>query len=146
MIREVRREGEGAAHGECGCSSLRVQWWWMLTMNSHGVEISIARCVTEIVRAPNLMPFFFFFFFFFFLSCALYEQPTGTKTTYSASYGNERTPSPNFLQLAPGKKPSTQVSLVRDQPHTSRAKQENPPPTKGAEQETSNKYTGRNQK
>jgi len=25
MIREVRREGEGAAHGECGYSSLRVR-------------------------------------------------------------------------------------------------------------------------
>jgi len=56
MIREVRREGEGAAHGECGCSSLRVRWWWMLTMNSHGVEISIARCVEEMVRDPNPMP------------------------------------------------------------------------------------------
>jgi len=36
-------------------SSLRVQGWWMLTMNSHGVEISIAGCVREIVRDPNLL-------------------------------------------------------------------------------------------
>jgi len=28
----------------------------MLTMNSHGVEISIAGCVEEMVRDPNLMP------------------------------------------------------------------------------------------
>jgi len=28
----------------------------MLTMNSHGVEISIARCVEEMVRDPNPMP------------------------------------------------------------------------------------------
>jgi len=28
----------------------------MLTMNSHGVEISIAGCVGEMVRDPNLMP------------------------------------------------------------------------------------------
>jgi len=56
MIREVRREGEGAAHGEFGCSSLRVPWWWMLTINSHGVEISIAGCVREMVRPSNLMP------------------------------------------------------------------------------------------
>jgi len=28
----------------------------MLTMNSHGVEISIAGCVEEMVRHPNLMP------------------------------------------------------------------------------------------
>jgi len=28
----------------------------MLTMNSHGVEISIAGCVREMVRDPNLMP------------------------------------------------------------------------------------------
>jgi len=35
----------------------------MLTMNSHGVEISIAGCVKEMVRDPNAMSFFFFFFF-----------------------------------------------------------------------------------
>jgi len=28
----------------------------MLTMNSHGVELLIARCVGEMVRDPNLMP------------------------------------------------------------------------------------------
>ena len=33
----------------------------MLTMNSHGVEISIAECVEEMVRDSNPMPFFFFF-------------------------------------------------------------------------------------
>jgi len=38
----------------------------MLRMNSLGVEISIARCVEEVFREPNLMPFFFFFFFFFY--------------------------------------------------------------------------------
>jgi len=47
----------------------------MLTMNSHGVEISIARCVEEMVRDPNPMPFFFFPFF----SCALYYSTTGNK-------------------------------------------------------------------
>jgi len=31
----------------------------MLTMNSHGVEISIAGCVREMVHDPNPMPFFF---------------------------------------------------------------------------------------
>jgi len=56
MMREVRWEGGGAAHGECGCSSLGVREWWMLTMNSHCVEISIAGCVEEIVRDPNPMP------------------------------------------------------------------------------------------
>jgi len=56
MIREVRQEWEGAAHVECRCSSLRVRWWWMLTMNSHGVEISIAGCVEEMVRDPNPLP------------------------------------------------------------------------------------------
>jgi len=35
-------------------------------MNSHGVEISIAGCVEEMVRDPNPMSFFFFFFLFFF--------------------------------------------------------------------------------
>ena len=28
----------------------------MLTMNSHGVEISIAGCVVEMVRDSNLLP------------------------------------------------------------------------------------------
>jgi len=60
MTREVSREGGGG-------SSLRVSGWWMLTMNSHGVEISTARCVREMVRDPNPMPFFFSFLFF--LSC-----------------------------------------------------------------------------
>jgi len=55
MIREVRRKGEGAAHGECGCSSLRVRGWWMLTINCHGVEISVAECVEEMVRDRNPM-------------------------------------------------------------------------------------------
>jgi len=32
MMREVRREGGGAAHRECGCNSLRVQGQCMLTM------------------------------------------------------------------------------------------------------------------
>jgi len=60
MMREVRREGEGAAHRECGCSSLRVRWWWMLTINSHGVEISIAGCVREMTQIPCLLFFFFY--------------------------------------------------------------------------------------
>jgi len=53
MIREVRRQEEGAAHRECGSSSLRVRWWGMLTIKSHGVEFSIAGCVREMVCAPN---------------------------------------------------------------------------------------------
>jgi len=45
----------------------------MLTINSPGVEISIARCVEEMVpvgcleemvRDPNARPFFFLFFFY----------------------------------------------------------------------------------
>jgi len=38
----------------------------MLTMNSHGVEISIAGCVARMVRDPNLMPFLFFIFILFY--------------------------------------------------------------------------------
>jgi len=74
MIREVRREGKGAAHGECGCSSLRVRGR-MLTMNSHGVEFSIAGGVEELVRYPNPRSFFLFFYFFllfFFIMCSLF--------------------------------------------------------------------------
>ena len=39
----------------------------MWTMNSHGVEISIAGCVEEMVRDPNPMPFFSFFFYHAFI-------------------------------------------------------------------------------
>ena len=60
----------GAAHWECGSSSRGVLGWWILTMNSHGVEISIAGCVEKIVYNSNLIPCLFFFSFF--LSCALY--------------------------------------------------------------------------
>ena len=45
-------------------------------MNPHGVEISIAGCVEEMVRNPNLIPFFLVFFF---LSCALNDSSTGNK-------------------------------------------------------------------
>ena len=64
MMREVRREGEGAADGECGCSLLRVRGWWMLTMNSPCFEILIAGCVREMVSDSNLISFFSFSFFF----------------------------------------------------------------------------------
>jgi len=38
---------------------------WMMMMNSHGVEFSIAGGVEEIVRDPIPMPLFFSFFFIF---------------------------------------------------------------------------------
>jgi len=65
IMREVSQEGESAAHGGCGCSSLRVPEW-IFTINSHSVEILIARCVGEMVRDPNPMSFFFLFSFFLF--------------------------------------------------------------------------------
>jgi len=37
----------------------------MLTINSHGVEISIAGCVEEMVRDPNLLALFTFFSLYF---------------------------------------------------------------------------------
>jgi len=62
------------------CSSLKVPGWWMLTMKSHRVEISIAGCVGEMVRDPNPMSFFsFFLFFFFFVSCALFYSSSRYK-------------------------------------------------------------------
>ena len=51
------RESAGGGH-------LKIHGCWMLRMNSHGVEISIAGCVEEIVREPKSHAFFFFFFFF----------------------------------------------------------------------------------
>jgi len=40
-------------------------------MNSHGIEISIAGCVEELVCAPNRLPFLFLFFFFFIMRSLL---------------------------------------------------------------------------
>jgi len=37
---------------------------WMLSMNSHGVEISITQGVEEIIRDPNPTPFYFIFIVF----------------------------------------------------------------------------------
>ena len=55
MIREVKPGGGG-------CSSLRVQGGGWVTMNSPGVEISIAGGVDEMVRDPTPRRVFFFFF------------------------------------------------------------------------------------
>ena len=45
-------------------SSLRVRGGGWVTMNSHGVEISIAGGVVEMVRDPTPWRFFFFFFLY----------------------------------------------------------------------------------
>jgi len=42
-------------------------WGWLLTINSHGVEISITVCVEEMVRDTNPKPLFFVYFFRLFL-------------------------------------------------------------------------------
>jgi len=117
MIREGRREGEGAAHGECGCSSLRVRWWWMLTINSRRVEISIVGGIRDMFRDPKPMSFFFLFFIMCFVLNNYWEQ----RLRAALAMVKEKAPSP-LIHPVPGKKPSTQVSLVRDQPHSSRAK------------------------
>ena len=73
MIREVKAGGGG-------CSSLRVLGGGWVTMNSHGVEISIAGGVGEMVRDQTRRCFFFFFFFsFFFISCALFYSSSRYK-------------------------------------------------------------------
>jgi len=112
--------GGGAAHGECGCSSLRVPGWWMFTINSPGDKISIAGCVEEIVRDPNPMPFFFLSFFYIrcFVLINYWEQRLRAALAIV-----KKEPHPRFLSNpAPGKKPTTQVTLVRGQPHASHAK------------------------
>jgi len=51
-------------------------------VNSHGVEISIAGCVREMVHDPNPMPFFtffLFFLFFFFFWCAFFYSSSRYK-------------------------------------------------------------------
>ena len=52
----------GAAHGECWCSSMRVRGGGWVTMNSHGVEISIAGGVRKMVRVPTPTHFLFFLY------------------------------------------------------------------------------------
>jgi len=86
----------------------------MLTIKTHGVQFSIAGCVEEIVRDPNPMSFFcfLFFFFLFFIMCFVlinyWEQRLRAALTMV-----KKEPRPLFFSnLAPGKKPSTQVSLV----------------------------------
>ena len=37
------------------CSLRRVRGWWLLTINSHGVQFSIGGSVREMVRDPNPM-------------------------------------------------------------------------------------------
>ena len=37
----------------------------MVTINSHGIEISIAGGVVEMVHDPNPIPFFYFIFIFY---------------------------------------------------------------------------------
>jgi len=65
----------------------------------------------------NYLGFFFFHLFFFTLD--LFGL-LGTKSACRASYGIKEPPITD--QPAPGKKPSIQVPLVCDKPHTSYAK------------------------
>ena len=94
-----------------------------MTMKSHGVEISIARCVGEMVRDPNPMSFFYFVYFFFIMCFVLFNY--WEQRLHAALAIVKKKPDPLFFSnRAPGKKPLSQVSLVRDQPHTGYAKQE----------------------
>ena len=77
----------GAAHGECWCSSLRVRGGGWVTMNSPGVQISIAEGVREIVRDPTPRRFFFFLFYFY----IMYSLFTVQEHACSASYGVKKT-------------------------------------------------------
>jgi len=81
----MQQEDQKGIRGERGGDSVtllgkrairRGERGWRSTMNSHGVEFSIAGGVEEIVRDPNPMPFFLFFFF---LSCAWYYSTAGNK-------------------------------------------------------------------
>jgi len=116
----IRGEGGGGSVTLLGKRAIRRgERGWMLTMNSHCVEFSIAVDVVEIVCDPNPMPCFLFIFFFMcFVLINYWEQ-----RLCAALAMVKKKPHPLLLSTpAPGKKPSTQVSLVRDQPHTSHAK------------------------
>ena len=58
----IRGERDGASVTLLGKRAIRSEErGWMLTMNSHGVELSIAGCVEEIVPVPTPKPFVLFF-------------------------------------------------------------------------------------
>ena len=93
IMREVKWDGGRSAHEVYGCSSLRVQGWWMLSINCPGVKISITGGVEKMVRDPKLSPFFRCIFLILFWSWALfYYFPCllDTKTTCSTRYGKEK--------------------------------------------------------
>ena len=79
-------------------------------MNSHGVEISIAGCVREMVRDPN--PMSFFFFFLFFVMCFVLNKYWEQRLSAALAMVKKEPHHLFFSNPAPGKKPSTQVSLV----------------------------------
>ena len=77
---KAQEHDQGIRERSGWCSSRRVlvqltesAGWWMGDDDSHGVEISIAGGVVEMVRAQLLSGFFFLFsFFFFFLLKLVY--------------------------------------------------------------------------
>ena len=88
-------------------------------------------------RDPNSCPLFFFFFFFLIHVLLVKVQ----ELACTVRYGVKKT-----ILLAPEKKPSTQVPLVWNQPHTSHVKKEILLPlAKAVRKEKSIKHMGRNQ-
>jgi len=70
-------------------------------MNSHGVEISIAGCVREMVRDPNPMPFFFLsFFLLYFQFCFLLRRKAEAISTKIALIPQDMA-STNFHPVQP---------------------------------------------
>ena len=97
---------------------------------------------------PKSHAFFLFLFFFsFFFHLLWINQLLGTKTTCSASYGNERTPSPIFLQPGTMEKAiNPSLSGMRPTAHLPR-KIRNPPPTRWSKRKIQiNTWVGINRK
>ena len=115
------------------CGSLRVRGWWMLTMNSHGIEFSIARCVREMVRETQISCFFFFVlfsFFFFFIMCFVLINYWEQRLRAALAMVKKK-PHP-LIFLLPGTREKTinpSLSGMRPTAHRPR-KIRNPPPTK----------------
>jgi len=53
---KAQEQGKGSKAGGGGWISRRVRGWWMSTINSHGIEISITGGVEERVPDLNLTP------------------------------------------------------------------------------------------
>ena len=125
-----QQEDQKGIRGERGSDSVtllgkraitRGERGWMLTMNTHGIEYSIAGYVEKIFRDPKSHAFFFTFSLFF-IMCSVLINYWEQRLRAALAMVKKKSHPLFFSTVAPGKEQSTQVSQVWDQPNTSHAK------------------------